>query len=248
MLNKLFTLFFIIGCFFFIEGQSFAAVAPNNCYMAENYLGDLLTKLQYQTATILPNAPVKVHFYLGEFTTNGYRFPNDIIKPEEYIKGCPAVTAHCQSKAYLTPGDTVIIVKHYKEFSCAWYRNSSNETYGWLPNKFLKRSPATSPIPLQDWLGTWVIGETKITFTKAKHPNQLKMSGLAVWGRGVGQNIGELGENIITINSNKALYTNQGCQIHFQLINHDYLYVDDNLGERCGFGANVNFTALYTKN
>jgi len=86
-------------------------------------------------------------------------------------KSCPADTDACQQKAYLIPGDLLLIGKTFSDkanaYSCAVYESAAAKkvswTKGWLPAASL--TPVTpAPAPARsDWTGDWVHASGHIT-------------------------------------------------------------------------------------
>jgi hypothetical protein len=72
-----------------------------------------------------------------------------------HTTGCPDQTAASADKAYLVPGDRLIVAKQQDAFICAIYLNAKrNPHVGWLPADAVAYDMA-KPIALTDWLGKW---------------------------------------------------------------------------------------------
>jgi hypothetical protein len=69
--------------------------------------------------------------------------------------GCADQTPACADKAYLVPGDRLIVSKRHDAFICAIYLNTKRTPHiGWLPADAVAYDMA-KPIALTDWLGRW---------------------------------------------------------------------------------------------
>jgi hypothetical protein len=73
---------------------------------------------------------------------------------------CPAEGDACLTKAYLVPGDLVLVGKTHGTFTCVSYQSAidrkQNWTNGWLPSGTMTPvmpAPATSR---SDWIGGWI--------------------------------------------------------------------------------------------
>jgi hypothetical protein len=174
--------------------------------------------------------------------------------------GCPNQTPACTDKAYLVPGDRVILSARADAFVCATYLNARGGVRtGWLPANAVAYDEA-KPLALSDWLGKWSMVEAEITM-KAGKTGALLIEGNATWGaqdparvkRGgvnVGMIAGEVtpaGERLsFAMGDSATLPVDKGgefdCKVWMRRLG-PWLIVDDN--GNCG-GHNVTFRGIYT--
>ncbi|WP_143270901.1 MULTISPECIES: hypothetical protein [unclassified Azospirillum] len=92
-----------------------------------------------------------------------------IVKPEQgprlYFQrveaGCPGSDT-CKAKAYLVPGDKVILDDTGEAWICAHFQGPKRGTLGWLPRTALAIEDKP-PVPKkQDWVGRWQVRENTI--------------------------------------------------------------------------------------
>ena len=161
---------------------------------------------------------------------------------------CPGDES-CKTKAYVVPGDRVVVSRAYKDFGCAWFAPVTGmPTVGWIKLESLRFADTTSTAPLSAWLGAWHYAENSIQFTNNKLAGFLNVTGDALW-RGVGGNahVGELDErveprnNLIKVGEHET--DEHACKVQMLLLG-EFLVVADNM--RCG-GANVTFSGVYRK-
>jgi hypothetical protein len=161
--------------------------------------------------------------------------------------GCPTA-GDCQRKAYLVPGDEVVVNRSIGGHACAWYTaeggnatEGGNVTVGWLPDDELSASvPAVG-----SWEGEWSYASNTITIQRGAD-GVLVASGLALWlGLGVTPHIGEFEETPLgsVYRGLHSLTPYEGCTVSLRQLG-SWLIVDDNLG--CG-GLNVTFRGLYRR-
>lgn len=188
----------------------------------------------------------------------------NFVKREVLQKGCPNASAACRDKAYLVPGDEVVISGGSGDFVCASYAGRTGAvTEGWLPRaavSLVREPPIEQP---ESWIGRWRSGpEQTIVIEAAAGQGRLKIKGDATWGaydpgrvaRGavnIGQLDGEaplrraglsfgMGENG-TLPYDEA--DEADCRVQMRRLG-PYLLVKDN--GMCG-GHNVTFTGIYRR-
>ena len=64
---------------------------------------------------------------------------------------CPSAAPQCQGKAYLVPGDLVVLGAKKGDFVCVDYDNGNGSRGGWLPSSALEPAPLDSDPAA--WLG-----------------------------------------------------------------------------------------------
>jgi hypothetical protein len=159
-------------------------------------------------------------------------------------EGCPAQTAKCRLKAYVVPGDELIVSRAFGDFTCAWYQPArGHETVGWIPSSQLTAAETDANPPPARWLGEWVFYDNSLTVRRGKGA-ALSVSGEAFWHGADPSNVhtGEVaGESVPAGDTLKI--KDDPCELTLRLVG-DYLVAADN-GE-CG-GANVRFDGVYRR-
>jgi hypothetical protein len=161
--------------------------------------------------------------------------------------GCPQKGASCQGKAYVLPGDRLLLGKTQGEWTCAWYQGTSRETVGWVRSRDLAVLAASDPAPA-DWSGEWKIYKRPGSIRIVRKGGVWQVAGQAFWGRGASTNDGEL-EGELKIQGRRAhigsVMTDDADECGAELVRiGDFLIVHDNM--RCG-GLNVRFDGVYTR-
>lgn len=159
---------------------------------------------------------------------------------------CPGAGEKCREKAYLIPGDVVVVSRRFGDYVCAWFQPPKGaETVGWLPRAAVSPLETEATPPLSRWVGAWKYGSQSLDIKRGAKPGALAVTGEAFW-RGLGDNI-HTGEvefeatpqgNALTLAENEDL-----CSVTLRLVG-DLLVVSDNL--QCG-GANVTFNGVYRR-
>jgi hypothetical protein len=188
----------------------------------------------------------------------------NFVKREAFQKGCPNSSAACKDKAYLVPGDEVIISGSSGDFVCASYADRKGMvTEGWLPRAAIALVEGTSVGQSDGWIGHWRSGpEQTIVIEAGAGQGKLKIRGDATWGasnpervkRGA-VNIGSLegeaaakaGNLSFGMGENGTLPYEEAdkfdCRAQMRRLG-SYLLVKDN--GMCG-GHNVTFTGIYRR-
>jgi hypothetical protein len=175
---------------------------------------------------------------------------------------CPADTAACQQKAYLIPGDLVLLGKTFSDqghgsYTCVAYEKASDRkvrwTNGWMPSASLvKVQPSPAP-QRADWLGKWSHAAGDIAITAGKN------GAVSIQGEGFyqgAQNVqtGEL-DAVAKPDNGVLQFADDGsvpfdkakdnaeCLVRMQRV-AELLVVEDNGG--CG-GVSVSFTGFYKR-
>jgi hypothetical protein len=211
-----------------------AGLLGAGCAQAQNTDEDMCrnglfpSQPEFHLATVAGSAP-RLYFY------------ND-------WNGCPQKGASCQTKAYVVPGDRLLLGRTHGEWSCAWYQGKAQETVGWVRNRDLA-AQAEPAVQVAGWLGTWkevYKGPGKIKL--ARVGDTLQVSGDTRW---IGQNTENFGDisGKLTVSGRHGHVGPAGgqepyeCSADMQRIG-EFLIVHDNGG--CG-GLNVRFDGLYVR-
>lgn len=183
------------------------------------------------------------------------------VKNRSDAKACPAAADACRARAYLVPGNRVIVGASRGEFVCVDYIGPKGaDRAGWLPATAILRE-SQGPVAQAEWLGTWARDEALITI-KAGKAGELVLRGDATFGahdpdrvRRGGVNVGEIegtrapdGPNLaFAMGTDATLPVEKAeegdCKVWMRRLG-PYLLVDDN--NNCG-GMNVSFRGAYTK-
>jgi hypothetical protein len=176
---------------------------------------------------------------------------------------CPSTAPKCRAKAYVVPGDEVLVGSSSTNgFQCATYQSPAGvETSGFLPTAAIALSPHVEVQPV-GWVGTWRRDTSaSIKLTPAKDGQAIKVDGHATWGSGDPQRVkqgsvheGNLDEtavphgNLIALGegydgSSSPDPDKSDCLARLRLFGR-YLVVEDN--HNCG-GVNVSFDGVYTR-
>ncbi|WP_262296868.1 hypothetical protein [Microvirga sesbaniae] len=199
--------------------------------------------------------------YLGRINALAPRV--NFVKRAVFGKGCPNSSAACKDKAYLVPGDEVVISGGDGDFLCASYPGRKGVvTDGWLPRGAVSAVPEEPVAAPHGWIGTWDSGPEQTIRIEAGAQGTLRIKGDATWGasdpgrvaRGA-VNIGELdGEAPVRgamlsfgMGEDGPLPYDEAdeadCRVQLRRLGA-YLLVRDNA--MCG-GHNVTFTGIYRR-
>jgi hypothetical protein len=187
----------------------------------------------------------------------------NFVKSADIQKGCPSGAASCRDKAYLVPGDEVVIIGSGDPFVCASFVGPKGQgTEGFLPRAAITIAPS-QPAAAESWIGRWRGSpEQEIVIGKGAGQDRLKVKGDATYGaldpervkRGA-VNLGSLeGEAPVqgttlsfAMGENGTLAFDKGdeyeCKVRLRRLG-PYLLVKDNT--MCG-GMNVTFTGIYRR-
>ncbi|WP_243368355.1 hypothetical protein [Microvirga solisilvae] len=179
-------------------------------------------------------------------------------------RSCPNMSSACQEKAYLVPGDEVVVIGTKGDYICASYASKQGRvTKNWLPSANVSIVQDPPPVETKDWVGQWQSGpEQSIEITQADKVGTLSIKGDASWGAGDPErvkrgavNVGSLEGEMkpedamlsFGIGENGTLPFDQAdeadCKVRMQRLG-PYLLVKDN--KYCG-GNNVSFTGVYRR-
>ncbi len=160
--------------------------------------------------------------------------------------------ASCAERAYVVPGDRVVVYQHSGRRSCAIFE-AARETTGWVDSDRLWADVAASHLPASAWTGTWYDGDDQIRL-RQQAGDRLRVDGNAYWPGAHPTkdwpsgwpHIGQLG-GTGTVIGNRVDYgegdEGYACRATMRLLG-EYLLVTDN--GNCG-GANVRFTGIYQR-
>lgn len=160
---------------------------------------------------------------------------------------CPD-SEKCKAKAYVVPGDQVLVSKTRGDFGCAWFAPSKGSpTVGWIKMDSFRFPEIEQDASPRAWIGEWKYADNSINFTHDKLAGSLNVTGNAIW-KGLGDNVhvGELDgraepkDGILKYSDGDDEFD---CKATMRLVG-SYLIVDDNL--KCG-GLNVSFSGVYTR-
>jgi hypothetical protein len=186
--------------------------------------------------------------------------------------GCPNGDAVCAGRAFLVPGDAVVVTGVKGNYACATFAGPPPavlSTSGWLPGAALvppSASIAANAESIGDWIGDWRSGpEQQIKITRAAD-DRIALDGAATWGAGDPDRVKRGAVNTGDFSAIAALagghlaflIGNEGKPLPYdakrakdQILcglrlwrTGPYLVVADNL--QCG-GNNVTFTGVYRR-
>jgi hypothetical protein len=179
------------------------------------------------------------------------------------MSACPSAESACRLKAYVIPGDEVLVDATDAPFICTFFKSKGGtETRGWLPRAAVQIVPP-QPAPARQWEGKWRRDrEARIVITSQQ--DDVQVSGDAIWGSHDPQrvkrgaiHVGELNgkgrprgqELAIGYDPDQSAFPSakdaapEDCAAKLELYGR-YLVVEDNRG--CG-GLNVSFTGIYVR-
>jgi hypothetical protein len=181
----------------------------------------------------------------------------------ERTPGCPSAASACRLRAFVMPGDEVLVDLTDAAYVCAFFKSQGGtETRGWLPRASLELV-APAPAPARQWDGNWQRDREARIVIKS-HGDEVEVSGSAMWGsydservRRGGVHVGALsgtgrprGQTLaIGYDPDRSSFRPaqdqppEDCAAKLDLYGR-YLVVEDNRG--CG-GLNVSFTGTYVR-
>ncbi|MDQ3803699.1 MAG: hypothetical protein M3416_07705 [Acidobacteriota bacterium] len=157
---------------------------------------------------------------------------------------CPKPDAKCRDKAYLVPGDEVIVSRAHGEWACSWYQpRRGPERVGWIEAARLDIRAAQPRPLLSRWVGEWEFYRNSLHIRRDARADRLAVEGQAYW-QGLGDNVhvGEVAGSVAPAGNTLTL-EDDTCRVRLHLVG-PYLVADDN--GQCG-GVNVTFDGVYRK-
>jgi hypothetical protein len=183
---------------------------------------------------------------------------------------CPAPIARCTRKAFVVPGDPVIVTAISGAYACATFTSPTPKaavTVGWLPRAALGEAErdATARRPAE-WAGTWRSGPEQEIHIQSGDGARIVITGDATFGgsdpervRRGAVNVGEIAGTVTVQNGTAAFAIGEDgathafdikgsegadlCRVRLWRLGH-YLIAADNM--MCG-GMNVTFTGVYRR-
>ena len=188
---------------------------------------------------------------------------NFIAGPNKRTPACPSAESACRQKAYLVPGDEVLVDATDGAYVCTFFKSQGGtETRGWLPRAAVQIA-LPEPAPARQWDGKWQRDREAQIVIKSRQ-DEVEVSGNAMWGsydpqrvKSGGIHVGELngkgrprGQTLaIGYDPDRSGFppgkdqAPDNCAAKLELYGR-YLMVEDNGG--CG-GLNVSFTGIYVR-
>jgi hypothetical protein len=106
---------------------------------------------------------------------------NFVAGRSERTPACPSTENACRLKAYLVPGDEVLVDAADGPYVCAVFKSQGGtETRGWLPRAALQIAPA-EPAPARQWDGKWQRDREALIVIKSRQ-DEVEVSGNAMSG------------------------------------------------------------------
>lgn len=146
-----------IGLLFGLGTGSAGAEVCQRLNLSDKALGEVTV------ARVVANDP-RLHFRIG--TADGK---------------CPSADGRCLGKAFVVPGDEVLVVGPSGSSRCTGFKSTKGvETWGFLPEQALAIKPATATVPA-DWVGNWR-RDSEASLTLTADGSRIEVAGEATWG------------------------------------------------------------------
>ena len=184
-----------------------------------------------------------------------YRAAKVVGAPRTYFRTdeppCPAETAACRKRAYVLPGDMVLVAGTTGPYVCALFPGKHDDVTGYvLQTELAVQSPPTAT-PLSAWTGKWADGDNTIMLRP--RGKDITVAGHAYWPSANpplsvapgGPNLGEVSGAAIPTGNKVAFVDkdNDDCRLSLTLL-PPFLVASDN--GNCG-GANVTFDGVFRR-
>ncbi|WP_322051702.1 hypothetical protein [Paraburkholderia bannensis] len=171
------------------------------------------------------------------------------------LSGCPEKGGSaCEQRAYVLPGDTLLVSKRRNGFRCAFYPNKGGGSAGWVTDDRIEEIAVDQAPALRQWTGTWMDGDNKIVL--GMRGKALHATGEAYWPSKQpsahfpgGPNLGDLeavatpAQNTVKFVEGSGDSSSDVCRVSASLVGA-WLVVGDN--QMCG-GENVSFSGVYRR-
>lgn len=154
-------------------------------------------------------------------------------------KNCPSDA--CRRKAYVIPGDRLLISAVKDGWACAFFGGTKGDIVGWVRTEQLTMTATKPPTP-ESWFGRWRSGRNSFTIQSSAISDSLSVAGIALWGAGPAPRTGRV-EGSSPPTGNQLVVKDGTCQVRLTLVD-EWLIADDN--NECG-GLNVTFTGVYRR-
>jgi hypothetical protein len=197
-----------------------------------------------------PELSTNLALVIGHVTSAADRV--HFVKEAAEQHGCPSRAPACTERAYLVPGDRVIISARRGAFICATYIDAKGGArLGWLLADAVALDK-TEPVTLADWLGEWHhkdgADEGDIT-VKAGKAGALRIVGTTTYG-GNDPGRAERGDIItaaieseVTPAGDRLSFVANDCKMWMQRLGAWLVANDDG---KCG-GDGATFRGVYTR-
>lgn len=169
---------------------------------------------------------------------------------DDAAKGCPTGDpTTCKDRAYVVPGDRLMIAYIQDGWVCGYYRKKSfgSGYAGWMPADGVKLLPTNETPSVDQWLGKWKAWDDSITIKRAPQSdpksNMLQLYGDGHWhAPGYDDHFGNF-SGTARPEGNHLHIEDDGCAVTLTLINNRLLAKDNH---SCG-GINVTFSQVYDR-
>ena len=141
----------------------------------------------------------------------------------------------------LRSSDAVVVVRDEGGWTCGYLAARRGAAQGWIRAKDIRPLTFDAKPPLSAWLGTWKLGDGRITIQSSN--GRLQLDGESYW-HGFGDNVhsGEFSGQAIPSGGHLQV-EDDACKIDLALWGQ-YLLANDN--DECG-GANVRFWGVWRR-
>lgn len=160
--------------------------------------------------------------------------------------GCPDKgEGACRARAYVLPGDALVIGRARGQYTCAFYPSRGGGTAGWVETVRLRPRDIEPEPSAAAWSGTWTSAGNPVVVLR--EDDGILMARGEAWWPGPAPtrdyptvHVGTI-DGPLHVTGNRAAYADEDlCEIAFTLLG-DWLVSADN--NSCG-GANVSFSGV----
>lgn len=179
-------------------------------------------------ATLFHRATVK-----GEAGTKAFFYSSD--------QKCP--DRKCKGKAYVIPGDRLLVSSEENGWVCTHYSTGKREFYGWMQTALLNINRSDVMPELESWLGRWEVFYNQFDISQGKSTGTLHVTGSAVWPPdSEAPNTGDV-EGDTQPNGREAVVSQYTCKVRLIWVDGELIASDNG---KCG-GMGVYFNGVYRK-